>query len=72
MSGSPAGQGGRRQRRLLLGVVLIGALSCALRLWPIGHGAPTPEFVPDTHVVRNALHMLGDRDLVPPANAYSS
>ena len=72
MSGSPAGQEGRRQRRLLLGVVLIGALSCALRLWPIGHGAPTPEFVPDTHVVRNALHMLGDRDLVPPANAYSS
>ncbi len=53
-------------------MILIGALSCLLRLWPIGHGAPTPEFVPDTHVVRNALHMLGDRDLVPPANAYSS
>ena len=43
-----------------------------LRLWPIGHGAPTPDLVPDTHVVRNALHMLGDEDLVPPANAHSS
>ncbi len=72
MSDSPAGQGRRWGRPLLLSLVLIGALSCALRLWPIGHGAPTPEFVPDTHVVRNALHMLGDRDLVPPANAYSS
>lgn len=72
MSGSPEGHGGRSPRRLLLGVLLIGALSCALRLWPIGHGAPTPDFVPDTHVVRNALHMLGDRDPVPPANAYSS
>lgn len=72
MSDSPEGRGGRSPRRLLLGVLLIGALSCALRLWPIGHGAPTPEFVPDTHVVRNALHMLGDEDLVPPANAYSS
>lgn len=72
MSDSPEGQGGRSSRRLLLGVLLIGGLSCALRLWPIGHGAPTPDFVPDTHVVRNALHMLGDEDLVPPANAHSS
>ncbi|MDG1049759.1 MAG: hypothetical protein P8M11_16825 [Planctomycetota bacterium] len=72
MTESHAGRGEPQRRTLLIGVILIGALSCVLRLWPIDHGAPHPEYVPDTHVVRNALHMLGDRDLVPPANAYSS
>ena len=70
---SDEAEGGSRGRRgLLLAVALVGALSCVLRLWPLDHGAPYPEYVPDTHVVRNALHMLGDRDLVPRANAYSS
>lgn len=69
---APAEGGGGRRRGLLLGVILIGALSCWLRLWPVDHGAPHPEYVPDTHVVRNALHMLSDKDPVPPANAYSS
>lgn len=53
-------------------VLLLLVLPAALRLWPIGHGAPRPEYVPDTHVVRNALHMAKDRDLVPPGGAHSS
>ncbi|MEM9381975.1 MAG: glycosyltransferase family 39 protein [Planctomycetota bacterium] len=57
---------------LALGLVAIAALSCFLRLWPIEHGAPRPEYVPDTHVVRNALHIASARDPIPPANAYSS
>lgn len=58
--------------RTLVALLLLGVLPVFLRLWPIDHGAPHPEFVPDTHVVRNALHMAADRDLVPPAGAYST
>lgn len=69
---SDAAEVQRRPRAVVVGLVLIGALSVFLRLWPIEHGAPRPEYVPDTHIVRNALHMLSERDPVPPANAYSS
>ncbi|MEM1450937.1 MAG: glycosyltransferase family 39 protein [Planctomycetota bacterium] len=61
-----------RKAGLALGLVAIAALSCFLRLWPIDHGAPRPEYVPDTHVVRNALHIASARDPIPPAGAYSS
>lgn len=58
--------------RTLVALLLLGVLPVFLRLWPINHSAPHPEFVPDTHVVRNALHMAADRDLVPPSGAYST
>ena len=55
-------------RRALL-VLVVCAL--ALRLWPIDHGMPR-GYVPDGHMVRNALGMARDRDLVPPIGKYST
>ncbi|MEZ6015879.1 MAG: hypothetical protein R3F49_12245 [Planctomycetota bacterium] len=56
--------------RLALLVVLC-LVPLGLRLWPIAHGAPY-SYVPDTHIVRNALGMAKDKDLIPPVNKYSS
>jgi hypothetical protein len=58
-------------KRTCAGLLVLLGLSLGLRLWPIDHGLPR-SYVPDTHVVRNALGMARDRDPVPPANAYSS
>lgn len=56
----------------ILGAFLVLLLvPFALRLVPIGHGAPR-NYVPDTHVVKNALGMAKDKDLVPPVGKYSS
>ncbi len=55
-----------------LGALFVLVLApLALRLWPIAHGYPR-NYVPDTHVVKNALGMLKDKDLVPPVGKYSS
>lgn len=51
--------------------LLLLALALLLRLAPIDHGMPR-TYVPDTHMVRNALGMLKDKDLAPPVNRYSS
>ncbi len=46
-------------------------LAFFLRLAPIDHGMPR-TYVPDTHMVRNALGMLRDRDPVPEVGKYST
>lgn len=51
--------------------LLLFALALLLRLAPVDHGMPR-TYVPDTHMVRNALGMLKDKDLAPPVNKYSS
>lgn len=61
----------RSQRRLLTLVVLV-VLPLFLRLWPIQHGFPTTAYVPDTHIVRNALGMARDKHPVPPVEKYST
>ncbi|MCA9000451.1 MAG: glycosyltransferase family 39 protein [Planctomycetes bacterium] len=66
---SPDGAGPRHPRFWAL--ILLIALPCFLRLAPIQHGKPH-GYIPDTHVVRNALGMAKDKNLVPPANKYSS
>ena len=51
-----------RERGVKRGTLLflaVAALALFLRLWPIGHGLPR-NYVPDTHVVRNALGMAKD------------
>lgn len=60
---------GKRQR--LVGLVLLVVVPLGLRLWPIEHGLPA-NYLPDTHVVRNALGMARDRDPLPPAGRYST
>ncbi|MBI5435451.1 MAG: hypothetical protein HZA52_21635 [Planctomycetes bacterium] len=52
-------------------VLVLLLLPLVLRLAPIGHGAPR-NYVPDTHVVKNALGMAKDKDLIPPVGKYSS
>lgn len=53
------------------GWLLLVALPLFLRLAPIQHGKPD-SFLPDTHVVRNALGMAKDQNLVPVSGQYSS
>ena len=60
-----------RPRRLPFLALLLGS-ALFLRLWPIRHGFPTTAYVPDTHIVRNALGMLRDRDPIPPVGKYST
>ncbi|MCE9593560.1 MAG: glycosyltransferase family 39 protein [Planctomycetes bacterium] len=52
-------------------LLVLCLLPFALRLVPIAHGAPR-NYVPDTHVVKNALGMAKDKDLIPPVGKYSS
>jgi len=56
--------------RKLAAAGLLLALPLALRLVPIRHGMPR-NYIPDTHMVRQALSMARDRDLVPEAGKYS-
>lgn len=46
-------------------------LPLTLRLWPIQHGLPR-NYVPDTHLVRNALGMARDANPVPRVGEYST
>ncbi len=55
----------------LAALVLLLVVPLALRLLPIEHGMPR-NYVPDTHVVRNALGMAKDKNLVPPVGTYST
>jgi len=55
----------------LLAVLVLFVVPLGLRLGPIAHGAPY-SYVPDTHLVRNALGMAKDKDLVPPVRKYST
>jgi hypothetical protein len=55
---------------LLAAVGLLLVLPLALRMLPIRHGAPR-NYVPDTHMVRQALGMARDHDLAPQAGKYS-
>jgi len=61
----------RSRAELVAAIVVLALVPLGLRLWPIAHGAPY-SYVPDTHIVRNALGMAKDKDLVPPVGTYSS
>ena len=63
--------GRKSRRRPFLALVLLFVLPLSLRLIPIEHGWPR-NYVPDTHLVNNALGMARDRDVIPPVNRYSS
>jgi hypothetical protein len=65
-SGERAGLPGHLIALLVLVLVPLG-----LRLWPIDHGMPE-SYVPDTHVVKNALGMARDKHPVPPSGRYST
>lgn len=54
----------------LAALVLLFALPLALRLLPIQHGG-LKNYIPDSHIVRGALGMAKDKDLVPPVGKYS-
>ncbi len=56
-------------RLAALSVLVI--LPAALRLAPIRHGLPR-DYVPDTHLVNQALGMARDKDPVPPVGRYST
>ncbi len=63
----------RSGKRAWLGILFVALIApLFLRLWPIAHGGPRAGYVPDTHIVKNALNMANDKDLVPPAGKYSS
>src|SRR5262245_5519735 len=49
---------------------LLFFLPLSLRILPIRHGLPR-NYVPDTHMVRQALAMARDKDLAPRAGTYS-
>jgi len=51
--------------------LLLVFLPLALRVFPIQHGGER-GYVPDGHMVRQALGMARDRDLVPPVGKYST
>ena len=57
---------GEGKRILLVLVVCAGVL-----LAGIGHGLPE-VYVPDTHIIRNALGMAAERNPWPPAGTYST
>lgn len=68
---SPSSKTSWLQKPRLAAVCVLFLLPLSLRLFPIEHGMPR-NYVPDTHVVRNALGMARDKNLVPPAGTYSS
>lgn len=61
----------RARRRRVAMLLLFGAAPLLLRLWAIDHG-DGGSYVPDAHVVRQALGMARDQDLVPPVGKYST
>lgn len=52
-------------------LLILVLLSFALRAWPVKHGGER-GYVPDAHMVRQALGMARDRDLAPPVAKYST
>lgn len=52
-------------------LVLLFLLPLALRVFPLQHGGER-GYVPDAHMVRQALGMARDRDLAPPVGKYST
>lgn len=57
--------------RKLAALVVLFLLPLFLRAAPLEHGQPR-NYVPDAHIVRCALGMAKDKDLVPPVAKYSS
>ena len=57
--------------RGLAAVLLLFALPVYLRLSHVDHGMPR-SYLPDTHMVRQALGMAKDGDLFPPVGRYST
>ncbi len=52
-------------------LLLLFVLPLTLRLLPLKHGGER-GYVPDAHMVRQALGMARDKDLVPPVGKYST
>ena len=63
--------GGGRWRECLAVLLLLFALPLALRGASLDHGLPR-GYVPDAHIVRNALGMARDKNPVPRAGEYST
>ncbi len=63
------GRNARWRRLAAVGVLVL--LPLALRLVSIDHGLPR-SYVPDTHMVKNALGMARDKDPFPPVGRYST
>lgn len=61
----------RGRARVGLILTLLFLLSAGLRLASIQHGGPD-NYLPDTHVVRNALGMAKDKNPIPPSGQYST
>ncbi|MBK7877871.1 MAG: glycosyltransferase family 39 protein [Planctomycetes bacterium] len=55
----------------LAALFVLVVLPFFLRAAPVEHGLPR-NYVPDTHMVRSALGMAKEKDLVPPVNRYST
>lgn len=74
-SASPASsdESTRRARRStrIAGLLVLVVLPLWLRLAPVDHGASV-SYVPDTHMVRQALGMARDHDPFPPVGKYST
>lgn len=58
---------GQDKKRLFL-ILLVSAAALGTGIW---HGLPN-VYVPDTHIIRNALGMAKTMDLWPPAGMYST
>lgn len=58
-------------RRPWLALLALFLLGLAPRCMPLEHGLPR-NYVPDTHIVRAALGMAKDKDLIPPVGKYST
>lgn len=52
-------------------IALALCVAAGVLLAGIGHGLPE-VYVPDTHIIRNALGMAAERNLWPPAGTYST
>lgn len=59
------------KRNTRIGLLLIWFVALGLRLGPIDHGMPA-NYIPDTHLVRSALGMAKDKNLVPEVGQYST
>ncbi len=59
------------QLRRTYALLLLLVVPLFLRLSAVQHGLPR-SYVPDTHMVRNALGMARDKDPVPPMGQYST
>jgi hypothetical protein len=62
---------GSKRGPLWLGLALLFVFSFGLRIHGVGHGLPR-NYVPDTHIVRSALGMAKDKNVVPPVGKYST